>query len=77
MASKRWLVRLIGQQIPGAGAEPVCGACGRRLGHRTLKLAKQCLGQSLFGGEIVRLEDASTVRPMSPDERNTFNPENH
>lgn len=30
------------------GAEPVCGACGRRLGHRTLKMAKQCLGQRVW-----------------------------
>lgn len=76
MAAKRWLVRLGGQQVRDVGAEPVCGACGRRLGHRTLKMAKQCLGQSLFPGEIVRLEDISTVRTMSQDEISTFNLEN-
>ncbi len=65
MATKRWLVRLGGQYLRDIGSGPVCGACGRRLGHRTLKRAKQCLGQSLFPGEIVRLEDVSTVRPMS------------
>ena len=27
------------------GAEPVSGACGLRLGQRTLKIAKQCLRQ--------------------------------
>ncbi|MDE2755693.1 MAG: hypothetical protein OXI92_03985 [Acidobacteriota bacterium] len=73
MAAKRWLVRLIGQQMQDVGAEPVCGACGRRLGHRTLKQAKQCLGQSLFPSEIVRLEDVFTLRPLSQDEVNAFN----
>ena len=73
MATKRWLVRLGGQQLRDVGASPVCGACGRRLGHRTLKMAKHCLGQSLFPGEIVRLEDVSTVRPLRQDEINTFN----
>ena len=73
MATKRWLVRLTGQQMQDVGAAPVCGACGRRFGHRTLKMARQCLGQSLFPGEIVRLEDISTVRPMSQDEVNAFN----
>ena len=72
MATKRWLVRLIGQQMRDEGTEPVCGACGRRLGHRTLKMAKQCLGQSLFPGEIVRLEDIATVRPLSQDEAAAF-----
>ena len=76
MATKRWLVRLDGQQMRAMGAAPVCGACGRRLGHRTLKMAKQCLGQSLFPGEIVRLEDVSTVRPMSRDEVAAFDLEN-
>ena len=76
MATKRWLVRLGGQQLRDVGAGSVCGACGRRLGHRTLKMAKQCLGQSLFPGEIVRLEDVSTVRPMSQDEVTAFNLEN-
>lgn len=76
MATKRWLVRLTGQQLRDVGAAPVCGACGRRLGHRTLKMAKQCLRQSLFPGEIVRLEDISTVRTMRPDELNAFNLEN-
>lgn len=76
MATKRWLIRLDGQQLRYGGAEPACGACGRRLGHRTLKRAKQCLGQSLFPGEIMRLEDISTVRPLSQDELNAFNREN-
>lgn len=76
MATKRWLVRLGGQQLRDMGATPVCGACGRRLGHRTLKRAKQCLGQSLFPGQIVRLEDVSTVRPLSQDEAAAFNLEN-
>ena len=72
MAAKRWLVRLRGQSQQKAGAKPVCGACGRRLGHRTLKRAKQCLGQCLFPGEIVRLEDVSTIRPLSQDESAAF-----
>lgn len=76
MATKRWLVRLDGQQLRAMGVAPVCGACGRRLGHRTLKRAKQCLGQALFPGEIVRLEDVSTVRPLSQDEAAAFNLEN-
>ena len=73
MATKRWLVRLDGQQLRDVGAAPVCGACGRWLGHRTLKMAKQCLGQSLFPGEIVRLEDVSTIRRLSQDEVDSFN----
>ena len=73
MATKRWLVRLSGQQMRDVGTQPVCGACGRRLGHRTLKMAKQCLGQSLFPGEIVRLEDIATIRPLSQDEVTAFN----
>ena len=76
MATKRWLVRLNEMQLRDMGHAPVCGACGRRLGHRTLKMAKQCLGQSLFPGEIVRLEDVSTVRPLSQDEAAAFNLEN-
>ena len=76
MATKRWLVRLGGQKLRDVAADPVCGACGRRLGHRTLKMAKRCLGQSLFPGEIVRLEDVSTVRPLSRDEAAAFDLEN-
>ena len=72
MATKRWLVRLGGQPLRDLGAAPVCGACGQWLGHRTLKRARQCLGQSLFPGEIVRLADLSTVRPLSQDEVAAF-----
>ena len=40
MATKRWLVRLSVQPLRDVGDAPVCGACGRRLGHRTLKTAR-------------------------------------